>query len=140
MPVGKARKRNKVLPSGASFARRVLEIVRRIPRGKVLTYGQVAVLAGVPRASRIVGGVLYQLGPDSRLPWHRVINREGGISTYRVGSGDRQRELLENEGVDFSRRGRLELKKYQWLPPLHLLKSWELPDHVAFDLQRRFKL
>jgi methylated-DNA-protein-cysteine methyltransferase related protein len=99
-----------------NFRERVLAIVRRIPRGKVLTYGQVAILAGVPRAARIVGGILFSLGPRSRLPWQRVINFRGGISTYRVGSGDRQRELLEREGLRFDRRGCVDLKTSQWVP------------------------
>lgn len=99
-----------------NFRDRVLKIVRRIPKGKVLTYGQVAILAGVPRAARIVGGILFSLGPRSRLPWQRVINFKGGISTYRVGSGDRQKELLEREGFRFDRKGHIVLKQHQWVP------------------------
>lgn len=143
MPAGKARKRSKPgaeSSSGRSFFRAVLEIVRAIPRGKILTYGQVAVLAGAPRASRIVGGVLYRLGPGERVPWQRVVNREGALSTYKIGFGEKQRKLLEKEGVAFTARGCVDRKKHQWFPDKKLVKKWELPDHLAFDLQTRFCL
>jgi methylated-DNA-protein-cysteine methyltransferase-like protein len=106
----------KTKTSPGNFRDRVLAVVRRIPRGRVLTYGQVAILAGVPRAARIVGGILFSLGSRSRLPWQRVINFKGGISTYRVGSGERQKELLRQEGLRFDRKGHVALKKHQWVP------------------------
>lgn len=143
MPVDKARKRKKPAAqasSGRTFFRAVVEIVRAIPRGRILTYGQVAVLAGAPRASRIVGGVLYRLGPEERVPWQRVVNREGGLSTYKIGFGEKQRKLLEKEGVAFTARGCVDRKKHQWFPDKRLVKKWELPDHLAFDLQTRFRL
>ena len=71
------------------FQQRVLEIVRAIPRGHVLTYGQVAALADTPRAARQVGRILYASGRT--VPWQRVINSYGGLSTYKVGSGELQR-------------------------------------------------
>src|SRR5262245_58115068 len=99
-----------------NFRDRVLAIVRRIPRGKVLTYGQVAILAGVPRAARMVGGILCQMGPGSRVPWQRVLNAQGGLSTYRVGFGEKQKTLLKQEGLRFNRKGHVALKRYQWFP------------------------
>jgi methylated-DNA-protein-cysteine methyltransferase-like protein len=125
-----------------NFRDRVLAIVRRIPRGKVLTYGQVAILAGVPRAARIAGGILFSLGPDSRLPWQRVINFKGGLSTYRVGSGERQKVLLRKEGLHFDRKGHVDLKKHQWVPSQKTLVTLgvfgELPDlKVSPDNCRR---
>ena len=143
MAVKNSRQRNQSsaeASSGRSFFRAVVEIVRAIPRGKILTYGQVAVLAGAPRASRIVGGVLYRLGPEERVPWQRVVNREGALSTYKIGFGDKQRKLLEKEGVAFTARGCVDRKKHQWFPDKKLVKKWELPDHLAFDLQTRFRL
>ncbi len=124
----------------SGFAPRVLEIVRAIPKGKVLTYGQVATLAGAPRAARMVGGVLFGLGPESRVPWQRVINRQGGLSTYRIGFGKRQRELLEREGVRFAKDGHVNLKVYQWWPSGRILKKWELPDHLYTEIQKRWRL
>lgn len=121
--------------AGDNFRDRVLAVVRRIPRGKVLTYGQVAILSGVPRAARIVGGILFQLGPASRVPWQRVINAQGGLSTHRVGFGARQKAMLTKEGLRFDRRDHVDLKKYQWFPSGRMLQKlgvWgELPEIEA---------
>jgi len=126
---GKARTKNKKTKSGgASFRSRVLEIVRKIPKGKVLTYGQVATLAGYPRTARFVGGILQSLGPQGRIPWQRVINAAGGISTYRLGFGDEQKRLLEKEGVVFNRRGHCDLKMFQWRPRPQVLLRWGFKD------------
>lgn len=113
------------IPS-SSFVLRVLKIIQKIPRSKILTYGQVATIAGSPRASRIVGGILFRQGPDSDLPWQRVINSQGKISTYRVGSGERQRTLLEREGIQFRRDGSIDMKKHQWWPTVKQVASWKL--------------
>ena len=98
----------------AAFRRKVLEHVAAIPAGRVLTYGEVALLAGRPGAARQVGGVLFSLSePEAEtVPWHRVINAQGRLSTYKVGSGELQRALLEAEGIVFDPSGRLELKRY----------------------------
>lgn len=96
---------------------RIHAVVRRIPRGRVATYGQVAVLAGLPRQPRLVGYALSALPDGSRVPWHRVINARGEVS-LRTGSGwDRlQRALLEDEGVEFDLRGRVSLARFGWRP------------------------
>ncbi|HKX12957.1 MAG TPA: MGMT family protein [bacterium] len=130
---GKAKK-NKALQS---FNDKVLKIVRRIPRGKLLTYGQVAAMAGSPRAARIVGGILFRLGPGSRMPWQRVVNSQGGISTFRIGSGERQVALLRGEGIRFNRAGRINLKLYQWVPSPRILKQFEVKDELAILLNFR---
>jgi methylated-DNA-protein-cysteine methyltransferase related protein len=117
------------------FQERVLEIVRAIPRGKVLTYGQVAMLAGAPRGARQVGRILYNRGRTA--PWQRVINRYGGLSTYKVGSGHEQRLLLENEGVMFTADGSVDLKKYQWRPGAHTVEKLQLPEDVVFEINRK---
>ncbi len=111
------------------FPKRVLEIVRLIPRGRVLTYGQVALLAGTPRAAREVGRVLYNYG--RLVPWQRVINRYGGLSTYKVGSGEEQKRLLEAEGVKFGPDNTLDLSKYQWQPRPSTIEKLALPPEVA---------
>ena len=119
------------------FQQRVLEIVRMIPSGRVLTYGQVALLAGTPRAARQVGRVLYQLGRESGVPWQRVINRYGGLSTYKIGSGALQRELLEKEGVRFLPDGTLDLMEYQWRPSQRTIEKLQLPPEVLFDINSK---
>ncbi len=96
-----------------NFAARVWQIIAAIPPGQVATYGDVARLAGSPRAARQVGGVLRRLPPDSTLPWFRVINRHGCISLQ----GDdllRQRDALEAEGVVVSETGEIDLSRFRW--------------------------
>jgi methylated-DNA-protein-cysteine methyltransferase-like protein len=92
--------------------------IRKIPRGKVATYGQIAKLAGRPRHPRLVGYALFNSDEDSRLPWHRVVNAKGEISysPSRRKADQLQRLLLEAEGVAFSERGRIDLARYRWQP------------------------
>lgn len=91
-------------------------LVCAVPPGEVATYGQIARLAGHPRAARQVGRVLNRLR-DSDVPWQRIINAQGGISTYKVGAGELQRALLESEGVVFDQEGRCNLERYRWSGP-----------------------
>lgn len=96
---------------------RIYEVVARIPRGRVATYGQVAALAGAPRHARQVGYALHDLPAGSGLPWHRVINARGEVSARsEPGWQGFQRQLLEAEGVVF-RRGRVDLRAFRWEPP-----------------------
>lgn len=91
--------------------------VRRIPRGRVATYGQVAAVAGLPGRARQVGYALHALPTDSNLPWQRVINASGRISARTEPGADHlQRILLEAEGVAFDESGRISLKEFQWMP------------------------
>ena len=93
----------------------IYDVVRRIPRGCVATYGQVAALAGNPRWSRVVGYALHVNPEPGAIPCHRVVNRLGETSrAFAFGGGDMQRILLEEEGVSFGEDGRIDLKKYQW--------------------------
>ena len=88
--------------------------MRRIPRGRVATYGQVAALAGLPGAARQVGYALHALpaGADD-VPWQRVVNAKGEVSPRaEPGADDEQRALLEAEGVRFDRRGKIDLVRY----------------------------
>lgn len=93
----------------------VIAVVRRIPEGKVATYGQVARLCGYPRHARQVGYALAALPQGSNVPWHRVINSRGEVSERLMpGADEYQRILLEAEGVEFGLHGRVDLHKYQW--------------------------
>ncbi len=96
-------------------------IIRRIPRGKVATYAQVALLAGNPRAARHVGFALAALkGSSTRLPWHRILGRRSakaaGISIRDPVGAAAQRDLLEREGVAVDERGRVSLERFGWRP------------------------
>ena len=94
---------------------RIYAIVRRIPRGRVATYGQVAELAGLEGHARQVGYAMHALPPRSNVPWHRVINARGEVSPRTSGdSHELQRFLLEAEGVVFDLHGRCELKRFRW--------------------------
>ena len=98
----------------------IYNVVRRIPRGRVATYGQVATLADLPGHARQVGYALHALRSpeDDDVPWHRVINARGEISA-RQGTGlqeHAQRQLLEREGVAFNEHGRVALSGYRWKP------------------------
>ncbi len=94
---------------------RIYEIARRIPRGRVATYGQVAEVCGLAGHARLVGSAMSAL-EDDRVPWHRVVNAQGGISPRDPSCARRQRRLLEAEGVRFDPRGRVELERYRWRP------------------------
>jgi methylated-DNA-protein-cysteine methyltransferase-like protein len=101
----------------SDFRQDVLTLVKEIPRGQVMTYGQVALLIGSPQRPRQVGMVLRGLRDlDGDVPWQRVVNAQGGISTYKVGTGELQKALLESEGVKVRRDKTIDLKKYQWWP------------------------
>ena len=97
--------------------RSILRVIRRVPLGKVVTYGQVAELAGMPRRARQVGYALAALPAGTTVPWHRVVNASGRISMRRrPGTELTQRMLLQSEGVRFDGGGRISLPRYQWRP------------------------
>jgi methylated-DNA-protein-cysteine methyltransferase-like protein len=102
----------------APFTLRAITIIRSIPRGKVATYGQVAGVAGNPNGARQVARVLHSLSRAKRLPWQRVINSRGSISLPRGAGFERQKALLECEGVAVSGDGRIDMKRYLWIPRL----------------------
>lgn len=102
-----------------SFKENVIQIIKKIPFGRVTTYGTVAVLAGVPRGARLVGGVLHFVMDEIDLPWHRVINRYGFISTKCLEHPKAlQKKLLEEEGIEVSKDFVVDLKKYGWFGKL----------------------
>ena len=101
--------------SGAGTYARIYAVVRRIPRGRVATYGQIAELAGLPGHARQVGYALHALPDATAVPWHRVVNASGGVSCRRRGGGElTQRLRLEAEGVGFDLRGRVKLARVRW--------------------------
>lgn len=98
---------------------KIYGLVLKIPRGRVMTYGQIARLLEDRYSPRLVGWAMHATPQDEReIPWHRVVNSRGGISTGRiiVHQPDLQRLLLEAEGVVFDERGHLDLSIYQWSP------------------------
>jgi methylated-DNA-protein-cysteine methyltransferase-like protein len=102
----------------ASRYERIYAVIRRIPKGRVATYGQIADLAGFPGHARQVGYALYALHEPSTVPWHRVVNAQGRLSLGRViPEGDvEQRIRLEIEGVEFDAEGKVALGRFQWRP------------------------
>ena len=97
------------------YRERVYQIVRRIPRGRVMTYGQIAELLGDGYTPRTVGFVMH--ASPSGTPWHRVLNAQGACSTGRVVlPHDKQQRMLESEGVVFSDKHRCDLQTFLWLP------------------------
>lgn len=100
----------------STLPERVYQLVAQIPRGKVATYGQLALLAGSPRASRIVGAAMYRA--PAGLPCHRVLYRDGTLCCDQAfGGKEIQRQLLEAEGVPFLPDGRVDLKRCLWPGP-----------------------
>jgi len=99
----------------SSRYKRIYAEVRRIPRGRVSTYGQIAEGAGLEGHARQVGYALHALPSGSGVPWHRVVNARGEISARRGSDwGELQRSLLEAERVRFDVNGRIDLKRYGW--------------------------
>lgn len=97
------------------YRERVFRVVRSIPRGRVMTYGQIAEILGEGYTARTVGFVMHS--SNDKTPWHRVINAQGGCSTRGlVLPHDKQQRMLEAEGVSFNERGRCELQTYLWIP------------------------
>lgn len=92
----------------------ILSVIRSIPRGRIAAYGQVAAMAGQPRGARQVARILHSLSESQGLPWHRVVNRSGGISLPIPGPGALQAALLRKEKVDVDERGRIDIDRYGW--------------------------
>ena len=110
------RKRRVARPH--SSRERIYDEVRRVPRGKVATYGQIAALAGLAGHARQVGYAMAAVPKSSAIPWHRVINAQGRVSMRSEGPGGMiiQQQLLEREGVIFDGGGRVALARFGWKP------------------------
>ena len=102
------------LPS--SFRKDVEALVAQIPKGRVMTDGQLAALCGNARAARIVGGVAHFGDPD--LPWQRVVNKSGGLASGYPGGRSGHKQVLEAEGVDVSDDFRVDVQELLWWPPI----------------------
>lgn len=118
-----------------TFRERVWAIVRAVPKGRVVTYGQIALLAGRPRAAREVGWIAHAGGQD--IPWQRVVNRAGGLARgYGGGQAGHRRDLFK-DGVRMTPDLRVDLTRYQWWPDESTWKRLRLPDTVRPLLARR---
>jgi methylated-DNA-protein-cysteine methyltransferase-like protein len=95
---------------------RTIAVLKKIPRGKVVSYGLVAAMAGNPRAARQVVRTLNTSSEKEKLPWHRVINSQGKIALKRGQGFELQKSLLEKEGVKVTPGGQINLAKYLWSP------------------------
>jgi methylated-DNA-protein-cysteine methyltransferase related protein len=104
-------------PQGDAAAAAICAVIRRIPKGWVATYGQIAAMAGLPRRSRLVGHVLRHLDPATEIPWHRVVNAKGAVSyaVSRNGNDAFQQRLLEKEGIEFDDKNHFNLERFRWL-------------------------
>jgi len=110
--------------------RRILDVVRDVPEGAVVSYGQVAGLAGIPRGARQVGRALREAPADDPVPWHRVLRANGNTAFPEGSDGHaRQRDRLREEGVIMT-DGRVDMRRYRWQPDLDELlwkpsASWD---------------
>ncbi len=98
------------------FTDKAIAILQQIPRGHVSTYGTIAFLAGSPGGARQIARLLHSSSKKHKLPWHRVVNREGKISPRQSMSHIEQHTLLKNEGIKISKDGIVDLDTYLWLP------------------------
>lgn len=98
----------------AQFRELVYDMVRQIPKGQVMSYGQIAALCGSPRAARIVGGIAHWGDPE--LPWQRVVMKDGSLATGYPGGVIGHAEALEAEGVLVDENGRVDMAKHLWQP------------------------
>jgi len=96
------------------FTKDALNVLKKIPKGKVLTYGRASFLAGKPNGARQISRLLYSMSKKYDLPWHRVVNSKGKISLPPCRGYELQKALLESEGVEFSQRDIIDLKVYLW--------------------------
>ena len=102
-------------PRSTGFRDAVLKVVARIPKGRLASYGQVAMMAGYPRAARQVGWVLHGLPSGSNMPWQRVVNTNGYVpSKGREFDAMQQIALLRGEGIEVGDDGAMDLESYRW--------------------------
>jgi len=98
----------------AAFSQKIIDTIKKIPKGKVATYGQIAAMAGNPQAARQVVRILNIYSEREKLPWYRVINSLGKVS-LKPGSGyELQKALLKDEGVRFNDKDKIDFKRYGW--------------------------
>jgi methylated-DNA-protein-cysteine methyltransferase related protein len=107
-----------------AFTQKVIALVRKIPRGQVATYGQIAILAGRPQGARGVSWILNSCSKAYGLPWQRVINIKGKIS-FRPGTSDyrNQKDLLIKDGIHFTTDDVVSLERYGWKKRVRVIKA-----------------
>jgi len=111
-------------PRSLTPAQKIYAVIQQIPPGRVATYGQIAALAGLPGHARQVGQALRETPEGLELPWQRVINAKGEVSPRGIGfEAGMQRHLLQEEGVVFDSRGRIDLDRFGWDPDVRPRKS-----------------
>ena len=98
------------------FTSAVKRIIKKIPKGRVASYGQIAAMAGNPRAARQVVRILHSSSHRDKLPWHRVINGKGTISLKPERGYELQKSLLKDEGLEFGLDDSIDMNRYQWSP------------------------
>ena len=101
-------------PKRSEYTDKVIQVIRSIPEGKILTYGRAAAMAGNPRGARVVVWILHSSSEKEQLPWHRVVNSKGTISLEPGYGYELQRQLLESEGVEFDMKNRIDLRRFLW--------------------------
>ena len=99
-----------------SFTNSAVRVIKKIPKGKVATYGQIAAMAGNPRAARQVVWLLNTHSEKEKLPWHRVVNSKGSISLKPGHGYEMQRAMLEDEGIIFGINDKIDFKRFLWKP------------------------
>lgn len=123
------------------FKQRVIDIVRVVPPGKVVSYGQVAAYAGLPRAAREVGWILNGIENSIDLPWWRVVNNKGYLSIRGSNTNDKslQKKLLEAEHIIVTDDFELDMDTYRWKMPVSLMKKMQLTDAYIEELLRKYQ-
>lgn len=122
------------------FKQKVIEIIRLIPPGKVVSYGQVAAYAGVPRAAREVGWILNGTGEFEEVPWWRVVNNKGFLSIRGNQTADKelQKKLLEAEGIVVSEDYELDMGVYRYRMPIEELQKLQLSEEYIENLLAKY--
>lgn len=122
------------------FKEKVIEIIKSIPYGTVMSYGQVAVYAGAPRAAREVGWILNSLEEVSGIPWWRVTNDKGYLSIRGTKYNDKNtmKVLLEKEGLHINEDYTFDIVTYRYLPTIEELKAWKLSDEYLEMINQKY--
>lgn len=122
------------------FQQSVIKVVNLVPEGKVVSYGQVALYVGLPRAAREVGWILKSLEEAVELPWWRVINNEGRISIKgnKYNDADTQRKLLQAEAIEVTDLYEVDIEKYRWIAKREELKNLKLDDDYIEKVLKKY--
>lgn len=124
----------------SEFSKKVYEIVKMCPPGRVMTYGQVALLLGLPRSSQVVGWALHWVDEGESVPCQRVVNRFGGLASgYGWGGQAAHKADLEAEGVEVRPDMTVDLSRYQWWPTLQDVTALHLPPEALEELNQKLE-